>query len=329
MSSNTTEFTPPPGSRIPVLDAAAIRDLADGPQLIEALRSAFRQGCVMPLRHHHKIKVPGQAEGTLLLMPAWQEGANAGVKIATVFPGNSARGEAAVHATYLLFDAGTGKPRALIDGGELTAQRTAATSVLAAEYLARDDSERLLIVGSGRIARQCGLCYAQIRPRLRHIDVWSRHKPNAARLANDLSRQTGLEVTAVVGLSAAVKAADIVSCATLSQTPLIEGEWLRPGTHLDLIGGFTPQMREADDRAVERASLFADTREAVIAEAGDIVQPLRTGLIATERITDLYALCAGRHAGRHDKDEITLFKSVGAALEDLAVAELLWQRTIG
>ena len=294
--------------------------------MVEALRRAFGQGCVMPVRHHHRIAVPGEPDGTLLLMPAWQEGALAGVKVATVFPGNSGRGEPAVNATYLLFDARSGRPRALIDGNELTAQRTAATSVLAASYLARSNSEQLLIVGSGRIARYTALCYARLRPQLHHIAVWSRQADHAARLAAELGSQTGLCVQGAPELEAAVKAADIVSCATLARTPLVLGDWLRPGTHLDLIGGFTPDMREADDAAVVGASLFADTKEAAIAEAGDFVQPLRQSLITEDAISDLFALCSGRHPGRRNDREITLFKSVGAALEDLAVAELLWQR---
>lgn len=310
---------------VPILDAAAVRRLADANLMVEALRHAFAQGCVMPVRHHHRIAVPGEADGTLLLMPAWQEGAQAGVKIATVFPGNAGRGEPAVNATYLLFDAKTGRPRALIDGDELTAQRTAATSVLAASYLARSNSEQLLIVGSGRIARYTALCYARMRPQLRRIAFWSRQPDHAARLARDLGAQTGLSVEGAPELEAAVKAADIISCATLARTPLVFGTWLRPGTHLDLIGGFTPDMREADDTAVAKASLFADTKEAAIAEAGDFVQPLRQRLIAEDAISDLFALCSGRHRGRRDGLEITLFKSVGAALEDLAVAELLWR----
>ncbi len=310
---------------VPILDAAIIRSLADANLMVEALRGAFAQGCVMPVRHHHRIVVPGEPDGTLLLMPAWQEGALAGVKIATVFPGNSARGEAAVNATYLLFDAGSGRPLALVDGDELTAQRTAATSVLAASYLARNDSERLLIVGSGRIARYTALCYARMQCGLRSITVWSRQPDKASRLAKDLGVQTGLAVQSAQELEAAVKEADIISCATLAKTPLVCGRWLRPGTHLDLIGGFTPDMREADDAAVAGASLFADTRQAAITEAGDFVQPLRTGLIAEDTISDLYALCRGSHPGRRDSTERTLFKSVGAALEDLAVAELLWQ----
>ena len=326
MTSETGADEPHNQASVPILDAALVKSLADADLMVEALRDAFARGCVMPVRHHHRITVPGEPDGTLLLMPAWQEGSGAGVKIATVFPGNAARGESAVNATYLLFDARSGRPRALIDGDELTAQRTAATSVLAASYLARNDSKRLLIVGSGRIARYTALCYAQMRPQLRSIAVWIRHWDNAARLAKDLGAETGLAVAGVPDLQAAVEEADIISCATLAQTPLIFGRWLRPGTHLDLIGGFTPDMREADDAAVAGAGLFADTREAAITEAGDFVQPLRKGLIAEDAISDLFALCRGSHKGRHDRTEITLFKSVGAALEDLAVAELLWQR---
>ena len=303
-----------------VLDAASVEAALDYPRLIEALRAAFRDGATVPVRSHHRVATEG-APGTLLLMPAWTKGGPIGVKIATVFPDNGARGLPAVQAVYLLMDGTTGTPMALLDGPTLTARRTAAASALAADYLARRDAERLLIVGTGAVARQLIPAHAAARP-IRRVMVWGRNPAKAEALAAE-ARGRGLVAEGVSDLAAAAAQADIVSCATLAREPLIAGEWLAPGTHLDLVGGFTPQMREADDAAVRRAGLFVDTREGALSEAGDLVDPIRRGIIRTEDIrADLHDLCSGRHPGRRSEEEITLFKSVGTALEDLAAARL-------
>jgi ornithine cyclodeaminase len=262
--------------------------------LVPALREMFRQGCEMPLRHHHQLAVPGEPEATMLLMPAWSPGRYAGVKIANVFPGNAKRDLPAVSASYLLMSAATGEMLALIDGGELTARRTAGVSALAASYL---------------------------------VTVWGRDPKKAAALAGEFAA-IGLESAASEDLAASVATADIISCATLSSEPLVEGAWLKPGAHLDLVGGFRPTMREADDEAVRRATVFVDTRAGASAEAGDIVVPLAKGILGEDDIAaDLYELCRGQHAGRRDASEITFFKSVGAALVDLAAAILAYERS--
>jgi ornithine cyclodeaminase len=206
----------------------------------------------------------------------------------------------------------------------LTARRTAAASSLAASYLARPDAGRLLIVGTGRVAEQLAESHAAVRP-IRSVGVWGRDGGKAAGLAHALAGR-GFAAEPVSDLASAAGNADIISCATLSATPLIRGRWLRPGTHLDLIGGYTPAMREADDEAVSRASVFIDTAGA-LQEAGDIVIPLRTGALDRARIlADLADLARARHPGRRSDDEITLFKSVGAAAEDLAAAALAYER---
>jgi alanine dehydrogenase len=295
-------------------------------QLVEALRDMFAKGCEMPVRHHHTVKVPGEPDATLLLMPAWQDGGYIGVKTVTVFPGNSARGRMAVNASYALMSATTGETLAMIDGGELTARRTAAASALAADYLAGKEASHLLVAGTGRLALNLVEAHSSVRP-IRRVTIWGRDRAKAEDVA---ARATalGFEAKAAENLEAACAEADIVSCATLSPVPIIKGEWLRPGVHVDLIGAFRPDTRESDDEAVRRSSIFVDTRAGATSEAGDIVIPIRNGVIKADAIVaDLYELTRGLHIGRTAEAEITLFKSVGAALEDLAGAILAYKST--
>lgn len=301
--------------------ADAIHRLLDFPSLIEALRTMFRDGCEVPPRHHHTVgSAADGAPGTLLLMPAWRTGRSLGIKIVTVFPDNAGRALPSVHGIYVLLDAATGVPKAVLDGTALTLRRTAAASALAADFLARDDSAVHLMVGTGALAPHLVAAHAAVRP-IRECLIWGRDPQKAASLAARLAKARTV-ATPVADLAAAVAAADIVSCATLAREPLIRGAWLKPGTHVDLVGGYTPEMREADDAAIAHARVYIDT-DAALREAGDIVQPLRSGALARERIVgDLFGLARGICAGRGDADEITLFKSVGTALEDLAAAEL-------
>jgi len=307
-----------------VLDAAQTRAALPWGSLVKALADMFARGCVMPVRHHHEVEVPGEADATLLLMPAWQPGDYIGVKMVSVFPGNQGRGLPAIHGSYLLSSGRTGELLAIVDGGELTARRTAAASALAARYLAREDASRLLMVGTGRLSTNVIEAHAAVRP-IRHVTIWGRDTKKAEATARDLDLKD-IEISVATDLASAAREADVISCATLSSEPLILGEWLKPGSHLDLIGAFKPTMRETDDRAVSRASIFVDTREGALSEGGDIVQPLRAGVITAEAIrADLFELARGKHTGRTSPDEITLFKSVGAALEDLAGAVLAFE----
>ncbi|MCG8441476.1 MAG: ornithine cyclodeaminase family protein [Caulobacterales bacterium] len=316
-----------------IITASDIADVLNFPELVEALRAAFRAGAVVPVRHHHAVPLPDQADATMLLMPAWSDfGAQGhttrgylGVKIVTVFPDNATRGQASVGAVFLLMAGNSGAPLALIDGSALTLWRTAAASALAASYLAREDSRRLVMVGAGALAPFLIDAHASVRP-IEAVSVWNHNKGRADALAAKLSGRD-FAVDAVSDLEEAVRDADIVSCATLAADPLVKGAWLKPGAHLDLVGAFTPAMRESDDTAVRRARVYVDTRAGACAEAGDIVQPLASGVIAESDICgDLFELCRGVAAGRRAQDEVTLFKSVGTALEDLAAAALAVQR---
>lgn len=307
-----------------IIENADIAAALQYPALIDALRDMFKSGCTQPLRHHHGLDPEDEKKGTLLIMPAWQSGGFLGLKTVTVMPENGAKGRPSVQGTYLLFDAVDGRALALMEAGELTTRRTAAASALAASYLVREDASTLLMVGAGAMAPCLIRAHSAVRS-FTDIAIWNHRPEKAKKLAAELT-QEGFSARAVTDLEAAARDADLISCATLSTEPLIRGDWLKPGAHLDLVGAFTPTMRESDDNAVKTATLFVDTREGGLKEAGDIVQPLKSGVIKESDLqADLYDLCRGAHAGRASNEENTLFKSTGAALEDLAAAILAYK----
>ena len=312
------------------LDAATTAAHLPPAGLIAALRRAFAEGAQVPQRHTHRIDDPhdpARAVGTVLLMPAWKPGSHLGIKTVTIFPGNTAQGLPGLHSLYTLFDATTGVPLAQLDGNEITSRRTAAASALAASFLARDEAASLLVLGSGRVARLLPDAMRCVRP-IERIAVWN-HRPDGAVALARAWREQGLEAQAVTDLEAAVARADIVSCATLATAPLVHGAWLREGTHLDLIGSFTPQMRECDAACFARARVWVDTEEA-LAKSGDVLGAIAEGGFDATRLQGTLAeLCRGQRAGRHGRSEITLFKAVGNALEDLAAAELVAAAMLG
>ena len=308
-------------------DGASVDGALGYPGLVDILQAAFQQGAIVPLRHHHAIALDGRPEATLLLMPAWEAagsgsqvaGRYLGVKTITVFPDNAARGKPAVLGTYLLLSAETGETLAVMDATRLTAWRTAAASALASRYLSRPDASCLVMVGAGALAPHLVAAHASVRP-IREVALWNRSPDRARALVPALAAR-GLAVSVAADLEAAVRRADIVSVATISAEPLIRGDWLTPGTHLDCVGAYRPNMRETDDNVVRRARIFVDTRTGAFAEAGDIMQPLAAGVIGKEAILgDLYDLTRGTVAGRQTPEEITFFKSVGTSIEDLAAA---------
>ena len=304
------------------LDAESIANALPYDQLIAALDAAFKAGATVPDRTHLEIDVPGDADGTLLLMPCWQTSGNLGVKIATVFPGNAARDLSAVYASYFLVDAGTGEPIAVMDGTELTLRRTAAASALASTYLSRGDSNTLLMVGTGNLAPHLITAHAAARP-IDKVLIWGRREEAAKDVENRLS-PASFKISVVTDLKAAVDSADIISCATLAREPLIKGDWLQKGQHLDLVGAYKPDMRETDGAALARARVYVDTISGALSEAGDILQAIREEAIKEKDIEgDLQKLTRRQCEGRTSQEEITLFKSVGTALEDLAAAELV------
>jgi ornithine cyclodeaminase len=307
------------------IDAAlSPRDMAD------ALAEAFRGSLTAPARHHHTVPRP-DADATLLLMPAWTAagggGALMGVKIVTVFPDNATRSLPSVLGSYILMDGASGVPVAVMDGARLTLWRTAGASALAARHLARNGRKRMLMVGAG------ALCPFLIRAHaaeadLTDIAIWN-HNPARSQAQADLLAAEGLPVRVAASLEVEARAADLISCATLSTSPLVRGEWLAPGCHVDLVGAFNMAMREVDDETLTRASLFVDTQAALV-EGGDIAIAIRDGGLTPEAMKgDLARLCAGTVVGRRLEDEITLFKSIGASIEDLAAAQLVWSKLNG
>ena len=292
--------------------------------LIEAIeRIAVDPNAVSPERTLHSLPVPDGADATLLLKPAWVVGGSIVVKGVAVHPDNGARGLPMVNAGVLLLDASTGVVIGACDGNELTTRRTAAASAVAARRLARDDAHHLLVVGTGALAPRALEAHAHVRDYHR-ISVWGRRPDAAAALIDDVGSAVDVEMVAVADLDAAVAAADVITCATGSTESLVTGELLRPGTHVDLIGAFNASMRESDDATIARASVWVDTVEDALL-AGDLAQPIASGTFGADQIKgDLRSLVAGPESARVDADEITVFKSVGTALEDLAAAELVF-----
>ena len=304
-----------------MLDAAAVRAATPWPELIAAIAAALAGDAVTaPERHVHPVGLPDDGTGTLLLMPAWVDTEMIGVKAVTYVPSNAGTDVPTVNAVYVLFDGRTGEPHAVLDGGELTDRRTAAVSALAGSRLVRADAEGLLVVGTGRLSPNMARAHAAVRP-LSTIEIWGRRSEAAAAVAEQL-RAEGLPAEASADLDASVGRADIVSCVTGATEPLVRGELLAPGMHLDLVGSFRPDMRESDDAAAVRATIFVDTAAGALM-SGDLAQPIADDVITEDSIVaDLQALAASDHPGRTSPDEITLFKSAGFAAADLAAARL-------
>jgi ornithine cyclodeaminase/alanine dehydrogenase-like protein (mu-crystallin family) len=311
-----------------VVTADEIDGLLSFPDLVNALRDAFAAGFITPPRQHLEIG-HGADAATALMMPCWTAdapgpGAFLGTKLVNIFPSNGARGMPAVLGTYVLMSGDTGAPLAAIDGTRLTHWRTAATSALAASYLARPDARRLTMVGTGALAPFLIRAHMSQRP-IAEITIWNHRRESADALVGKLALE-GFAARVEPDLESAVRSADIVSCATLTREPLVRGEWLRPGTHLDLVGAFNLQMREADDEAARRAELFIDT-DAALTEGGDIALAIQGGAISRgDILATLSDLARGRHQGRCSDEAITLFKSIGTAIEDLAAAMLIWRK---
>lgn len=304
-------------------DVAETRAALDFPSLIEALRKAFAEGASVPLRHTHQIESRG-AVGTTLIMPAWNEEGYFGVKTINIFPGNGEKGLPGLHATYMLYDATTGVPLALIDGDEITVKRTAGAAALGADYLARPDARRLLVLGTGRIASLIPAAMKAVRP-IEQVVVWNHRTPSADALVARL-RDAGFDARRAGDLERAVREADIVSCATLSTVPLVRGVWLQPGTHLDLIGSFKPDMKETDPDCFIGTEVFVDTDEAP-KKSGDLLAAMATGRFAMSDIrATLEMLCRGEHPGRTAAEAVTVFKAVGSALEDLTAAMQVYRK---
>lgn len=310
-----------------IITSKLVDQLLDYPSIINALGTAFRSNYTVPQRQHLTVDNPNAKQNsTLLLMPAWEAGKFIGVKTIIVAPENNKYDLPAIQGTYILYDGEKGIPLLSIDAQRLTAKRTAAASALASSYLSNPESESLLMVGTGVLAPELIKAHASVRP-IKQVFIWGRNFGKADILARQLN-SAELKVNAVPAISEIIQRVDIISCATLSKKPLVFGNMLRPGQHLDLVGAYLPDAREADDEAIRRAQVYVDIRESAPVEVGELVIPIKNKVINLEDIrADLFELCTEKHPGRQSLEEITFFKSVGHALEDLAAARLIYEKS--
>ncbi|GLX79523.1 ornithine cyclodeaminase [Thalassotalea insulae] len=309
-----------------MIPAEQINQILTFPALVDAIEQAFTQDISVPPRLHFDMENPKAArETTLLMMPAWQAGDLAGVKLVTVAPENSKKQLPSIQGIYLLFDVDTGSLKTTLDAPSLTAKRTAAASALASRFLSRPDSSTLLMVGTGTLAPQLIAAHASVRP-ITKVLVWGRSLAKAQQICQQVAH-LAIEVEAIDDLETHIAQADIISCATLSQQPLIFGDWLVPGQHLDMVGAYRPDMREMDDSCLTKARVFVDNFEGALRETGDIAIPLATGVLTKEAIkADLFALSRKEYVIEREQGDITVFKSVGHALEDLAAAKMVYSK---
>jgi ornithine cyclodeaminase len=327
------------------ISATQIRSVLTFPLLIAALEAAHRRPKMVV-----QDALLGTGQGQYFVRHAVDLGRYMASKLITSFPGNLAGGLLpAVQAVFVLFDGTNGQPLAVLDGTEITYWRTAADSALGARILAPPEPATLLVVGAGGMSTRLVHAHLTARPSLRRVLVWNRTPRRAAEVAGAMeaglaagraaefaagstANPVAAAVTceAVTDLAAAVREADLISTCTRSREPLISGAGLKPGAHLDLVGGYSPDTREADDEAMRRARVFVDCRESAFHGVGDILQPIANGAIQADDVRgDLYDLVPGRVEGRRSAADITLFKNAGGGHLDLMTAELILQRLTG
>ncbi|KAA0033717.1 delta(1)-pyrroline-2-carboxylate reductase [Cucumis melo var. makuwa] len=282
-----------------------------------------------PMRQSHVV----QPHSSLLLMPSWSSSPSLpyiGVKLVTHFPQNSAINLPAIHASYSLFSSTTGQTLGSMDGTALTLYRTSCISGLAAKYLARPDSRVMVMVGAGALGPHLIKAHLAVRPSVKKVIIWNRTEERAKRLADEMRENAGLDgvcFESSANLDDAISVADIVSCATNSEVPLVKGDKLKCGAYLNLVGSFKPSMRECDDMAIKRGRVFVDCEEA-LEEAGELLGALERGVIEKSDILGLVDLIKGQIVGRRNEDEISVFKSVGSAMFDLVAAQFAYETTI-
>jgi alanine dehydrogenase len=311
-----------------MVSAEDVHRLLDYPSLVEGLKQFHLQD--LDAAEELLLAQPAStgSENVFLALPAWQRDQAIGVKLITVFPDNESTGTGlpSVHGIYALFDGRNGAPQAIVDGIALTLRKTAGDSATGASFLARDDARTMVMVGAGAMAPHLIMAHTKIRPSISNVMIWNRNVERARRLADDL-KLDGLTISAVEDLEAAVREADVISCATMATEPLIKGAWLKPGAHLDLVGGYQTHMRESDDDCIRVARVYVDSRMFTLGNVGDISQPMDAGILAEDDIVgDLYDLSRGTCPGRHSAEEITFYKNAGGGHLDLGTARFLLER---
>ncbi|WP_099608725.1 ornithine cyclodeaminase family protein [Vibrio coralliilyticus] len=311
------------------IDAQQIVNCLSMRGLIESMRQTYTEQATIPQRR--VMPLEDGSYDAFALLPAWSESLIT-VKAFTYFPNNAEQGKDSLASKILAFDRTNGEPLALLDGKVLTFWRTAAASALAADYLARQDASRLLICGTGNLAPYMAWAYAAVRP-LSKVLVWGRDEAKARQTMDEIlsaseyqalpeSKRFSVEV--VDSVDQALSEVDMVTCVTGASQPLFNGSNVRAGTHIDLIGNHDKDKRECDTQIVTRSTVFVDSRINVLAEAGDLLIPIEEGVFSEQQISaELPELCSGRHVGREDSQQITLYKSVGSALADLAAVKFV------
>jgi len=314
-----------------MLDADAILDCMPFTTLVDELAALHRE----PVGIIDEMLVEStDADNTtnqFFIRTGWQPGKAVGAKVITIFPRNNKTAEwPSIQAVYILFEAVNGSPVACLDGTALTWLKTATDSALGSKFLSRNDIETMLMIGAGQMAPHLVRAHCQIRPSLSRVQIWNRSIDKAqalcAQLAGDLP---GIEFSATTDLETSARAADLICSAIGCQQPIIQGEWLKSGVHLDLVGAYTPTMREADDECLRRGSLFVDARETTLQQIGELMIPLASGVISEDDVlADFSDLCQQNHQGRSSDDEITIFKNGGGGHLDLMCARLLHQHQL-
>ncbi|WP_196890253.1 ornithine cyclodeaminase family protein [Aureivirga sp. CE67] len=312
--------------KVQLIDEKFIEANTDFKELIQYLQNSFAKfSALVPMRHHHDFPNPkAGTKSTLLLMPAFVPSEEAGVKIVTVNPKNSDYDLPSIHGTYIYLDAHKGTVKAIMDGKSLTAKRTAAASALASKFLSKKDSSSLLMIGTGALSKNLILAHASVRP-IKDVYVYGRDIRKAQKVCKSLENES-FKMHFVKEISDVISKVDIISCATLSVEPLIHGEDLQKGQHIDLVGSYKRNMREADDEVMRKGEIFVDTIEGATKESGDLIIPLEENIISLNDIKGtLNDLCTESNIGRNSDDQITVFKSVGHALEDLSAASYYYK----
>lgn len=306
------------------LDSDAVHAALDWRPLVRALRDAHATR-EKPLASTNMFDSPSRPGDQFVNLTAWAESRTIAVKLVGVFPNNPNRlvPEPSVQGLVVLFDGATGRPLMTCDGAALTYRKTAADSALGADLLANPAAEVLVVAGAGGLAPYVIEAHCSVRP-IRRVLIWNRSPSRAAAITSAL-RRPGLDVSVAEDLAEALPEADIVSAVTMSSTPIISGTHLKPGAHVDLIGAYRPDMREADAETVRRAGRMFVDHHAGFASSGDGLGPLEEGLVAGPE-ADLFDLCAGHHTGRRTSEEITVFKNCGGGHLDLFVAEYLYEK---
>lgn len=312
------------------IDADTVHRVLDYSYFVDALEQAHQYDteAVDDLL----LEQPGRL-GTashFFIRAAWQQGRSVGAKVITIFPDNNKdeRDYPSIQAIYILFDGDTGEPLACIDGTALTLRKTAGDSALATKHLARENVESLFMIGAGSMAPHLIMAHCAVRPSIRRVSMWNRTREKAEAIVDEL-KINNVQLDVIDDIEIGVRNADLVSSAIATPKAVIKGEWLRPGTHVDLVGAFTKTMREADDEVFRRAKIYVDSRASTIGEIGEITIPMQTGVFGEDDIVaDHYQLSRGEKPGRKNDDEITVCKNGGGGHLDLMTARLIYDRVV-